>query len=350
MRKRGSASPSFETLYSLCRHIPFQPGEMLRCKGQHYDNMFIIIEGEVEVYLEVGDIIRKIAALAGSPIGEIGFLRGCPATATVVATMPTQALLIDDGVLARLEHDHPADAIALMRYLAGTAEERTSFNLTFAATANPGSNSGIEVLLCRNPAMLQSAQRLRYEVYCQELERRSPFADHDRKIISDELDRFGITFIAVEAGEVIGTLRGNCSVDGPLGMLQDLYGMTASDNHPHATAICTKFVVKKSKRGGPAAMKLIAAMVRYGHGREIKECYIDSVPKLVPYYKALGFDISGERFLHRENGFSYPMALNLSKHGHRLAREPGSRAYLSLFLKAQAIRMLDAVRGRSATA
>lgn len=66
-----------------------------------------------------------------------------------------------------------------------------------------------DILLCRNSKMLESAQRLRYEVYCEELHRRSPFADHEKRVIADDLDKAGHTFVAVKNGETIGTGRVN---------------------------------------------------------------------------------------------------------------------------------------------
>ena len=156
----------------------------------------------------------------------------------------------------------------------------------------------IEVHLCRSKEMLERAKRLRYEVYCEELGRQSPYADHDKKVITDRLDDTGHVFIAVEAGETIGTLRGNASADTELGAMEELYGMRRSPHHPEATSICTKFIVRKSKRGG-AAEELIAAMVRYGIRNWIKECYIDCIPALLPYYKALGFKIAGQKFIPR---------------------------------------------------
>ena len=51
-------------------------------------------------------------------------------------------------------------------------------------------------------------------VYCEELGRSSPYADHDRKVIRDNLDDFGHTFIAVDDGKTIGTLRANLAASG----------------------------------------------------------------------------------------------------------------------------------------
>ena len=343
----STALVDWEWLRSICRPVRFEPGDVLRRKGQHYRDMYVITDGCVDVDPQLSRrAASRAVAGAGSPIGEIGFLRGSPATATVTARTATDALVIDDPTLARLEREQPGPTAHWLRQLAQTAEERTSYNLTWAAaTTAHAKPQAIEVHLCRSKEMLESAQRLRYEVYCQELRRQSPYADHDKKIITDDLDDTAHIFIAVEAGETIGTLRGNAAAESPLAALEELYGMRKSAHHPGATAICTKFIVRKSKRGGAAAMKLISAMVRYGVRDGIKECYIDCIPALLPYYKALGFAIAGPKFFHRENGPSYPMRLDLVRHGEALSNESGMRGYLSLVVKAQAIRLIDGVRG-----
>ena len=237
-------------LDSICREVRFAPGDVLRRKGQHYREMYWITEGAVDVDIDGAAV--PVARNAGSPVGEIAFLRGCPATATVTARTAAHALLIDDPALARLEREQPVAAAQMLRHLAEVAEERTSSNVAFVSTPTSHRGPAIEVHLCRNAAMLESAQRLRYEVYCQELGRSSPYADHERKIITDDLDKTGHVFIAVEAGETIGTLRGNVPSEGSLGVLEVLYGMRTSPYYPASTAVCTKLIVKKSQRGGPA--------------------------------------------------------------------------------------------------
>lgn len=343
----ASEAVDVRALESSCREVQFRPGERLRLGGQHYTDMYLLIDGKVEVDLVPGSRKDRLVLTGhGQPVGEIGFLRGSPATATVTALAPTRALLIDDPTLARLEAQQPAAIAALLRRLAEVADERTSQNLVLFPSAGIAGGGGIEVLMCRDAEMLRRAQQLRYEVYCEELGRKSPFADHEKRIITDDLDRFGHTLIAIEAGEVIGTLRGNLPSEGPLGSLVQIYGMAASPHYPDGTAICTKFIVRKSKRGGPAAMKLISAMVRFGLRHGVKECFIDCVPSLLHYYQAVGFSVVGPKFLHRENGLSLPMAIDVVKHGPRLSTDQGPREYLKLFIKAQAIRVIDAVRGR----
>jgi predicted GNAT family N-acyltransferase len=332
-------------LQRFCSLKRFEPGEVLREKGQHYKEMYLITGGRVAVNLEAGSKSDNVLLSNGAPVGEISFLRGCPATATVVARTPTEAIVIDDIALARLELEQPALAAQLLRHLAETAEERISYNLTFASQAGAFVNlRAVDVYLCRNEEMLESAKRLRYEVYCGELGRRSPYADHEKRIITDDLDKFAHTFIAVEGGETIGTIRGNISSEGPLGAVEELYRMKSSPHHPHGTSVVTKFIVKRSKRGGPASIKLITALTRFGVRNHMKECYIDSVPSLMPYYKAIGFKVVAPKFFHRENGPSVPMKLDLIKHGPKLCREASTRSQIKLHLKAQAIRFIDRIR------
>jgi CRP-like cAMP-binding protein len=326
-----------EPLQAYCRRVRFEPGEVLRHKGQYYRDMYLLTGGEVEVDLGTGNGSKPSIALAGGPVGEIGFLSGRAATATVTVRQVAEALVLDDRSLDRIEREQPLLAARLLYYLAETQAERTSFNFTVASLEGVAADeSTIDVFLCRDEAMLTAAKRLRYEVYCLELGRHSPFADHGARTISDPLDAFGNTFIAMADGETIGTLRSNISHEGDLGHLVDVYGMRGSPHHPEATGICTKFVIRKSHRGSSAATRLISAMVGMGLRSGIKACYIDSIPDLLPYYRALGFEPSGRAFFHRENGLSHPMVLDLTIHGAKLAQQTGARAYLRAFMEAAA--------------
>lgn len=308
--------------------------------------MYVLISGSVTVNRGPDGAAVHVGA-PGAPIGEISFLRGWPATATVTAVEPVEVFVLDDGRLSQLELRQPRATADFMRYLAEVAEERTASNLALdTATPRYDRRHLVDVHLCRNDEMLARAQRLRYEVYCTELGRQSPFADHQKRLIADQLDATGQTFLALEGGEVTGTLRANLASDGNLGILEELYGMSRSPYHPAATAICTKFIVRKAKRGGQTSFKLIAAVVTLGLRLGVKECFIDCIPPLLPYYKAMGFAESGPVFLHRENGPSHPMRLDLQRHGARLSREAGLLAYARLIVVASVHKLLAAARSR----
>lgn len=288
-------------LSSYCRRASFRPGSLLRQRREHYSEMYVITSGAVSIDFEVGeDVLRNVCG-PGSPIGEIGFLRGCPATATVAADTAVDALVIDDAAFAQL-HSGCQDGHSLIwRILTDIAERRVK------SKPHTSPTNEVEVYLCRNTAMLESAQRLRYQVYVTELGRTVPHANHMQGLIEDELDRFGDCFIAVENGETIGTLRLNLASRGPVGSLEEFYGMTDLPHHPSSTAISTKFMIRQARRGSSASLELLAAARRYLVRKGVKEVYFDSIPSLVRWYEAFGSRVIGPAFQHPENGPSYPM-------------------------------------------
>jgi hypothetical protein len=186
------------------------------------------------------------------------------------------------------------------------------------------------VLICGNNELLRLAQRLRYDVYCEELKRSSPYADHNQRVIADDLDRFGCTFLAVEHGQPIGSIRINFSSEGSLGSYERWYGLERSEFFPHGTGIATKLVVKKSKRGSSTAIKLMSSAARYFTERGGMEAYMDCVSSLIPYYLAIGWMEYGHEFDHPENGPSQPMRLD--RRGlDRLAKGPSFLDYVRLY-------------------
>lgn len=331
-----------QALAAHCRAARFAAGDVLRRQGHHYWDMYVVAEGEVEIDIAGASAARTLVLGAVTPIGEIGFLNGCPATATVTAKTPVSALVIDDATLWRIEEEDPSLAVALSRFLARHSEARVTANAAlFSMHGAARRGSAVEVHLCRNEEMLRQAARLRYQVYCEELGRNSPYADHEQKTIRDKFDDFGHTFIAVEDGDVIGTLRGNRPTEGALGTLEDHYGMRSSAHYPERIGVVSKFVIRRGKRRGPAALKLISALTRYGLRHGSREVYVDCVPALIPYYRALGFEPAGEAFHHYEHGTSVPLRLDLEKHGGWLCREPGLRQHLTLYLRLRIFRWVE---------
>jgi predicted GNAT family N-acyltransferase len=316
-----------DDLKALCSEVTFAPGDTLRRKGQHYNNMYLLTDGEVEITLEKkGNPPTILTRQRGSPIGEISFLTGRPATALVKSRTTTRALVIDDAVVTAIERQRPDFAADLYRQLALVAEGRQSFNLVFFTDESAPAKAPlapIEIRLCRNSQMLREAQRIRYEVYCEELGRTSPFADQKQRIIADDLDTFAHVLLAVEAETAIGTMRLNRAKEGPLGAIEQIYGMPASPHHPENTGVCTKFIVRKSHRYGQASFRLMSTSVQLGIQHEIKGCYIDCIPQLLPFYMSLGFRQSAPAFLHRENGRSVPLVLDMDRYAQRITRLTG---------------------------
>jgi len=309
-----------DLLAGFCKEVKFAAGERLRVKGLLSVDMYLLTDGEVDVSLDNGGEARFTAG-RGSPIGEIGFLTGVPATATVTAKSGVSALYIDKTVWRTFEQRMPTLAVAFYRQLAEIAEGRQSHNLLLLENTGelkPG--RAMEIFLCRRPDQLFEAQRIRYEIYCEELGRTSPNADPVRRIIADDLDVTGHVLLALENDAPIATMRLNMSRDGGLGLLEDLYGMRHSAHHPQHTGICTKFIVKSEHRHSQVAFKLMATAIEMAQRYEIKDCFMDCIPQLMPSFVSLGFVQSAPAFLHHENGRSHPMHLDVDRYARRMFR------------------------------
>ncbi len=312
-----------DLLAGVCKEMTFAPGDTLRAKGLLSIDMYLITKGEVEIDIDNASN-ERLTAGRGSPIGEIGFITGSPATATVTAKTDVRAFYIDKPAWRVIEQQMPDTAVAFYRELSDISEGRQSYNLLFLG-GDDGSKAtaASDIILCRRSEQLLQAQRIRYQIYCEELGRTSPYADPIERTIADDLDVTGHVLLAFEAGEPVATMRLNMARDGGLGILEDLYCMRESANHPAGTGIVTKFIVKREHRLGPIAFKLMATAIEMAQRYGVKECFMDCIPHLKPFFQSIGFTAAGPAFLHYENGRSYPLRLDVDRYAKRVFRLAG---------------------------
>jgi diguanylate cyclase (GGDEF)-like protein len=97
----------------------YEKGEILFRKGETSDSMFAIISGELKVLDPLDDadlkgnhgnekFIRTLGV--GDVVGEMGMLRSCKRSATVIATTLTELLQINDRMIKRLQWLYPPTA------------------------------------------------------------------------------------------------------------------------------------------------------------------------------------------------------------------------------------------------
>lgn len=324
-------------LEKYCQYTFFPPNEFLRHSGRYYNYMYVLVDGEVRVKFSDSGKARKPVILSQpAALGEMAFLSGRKAMADVVAQTNVTCLKIDDKVIAYLRKANASLASQFMRYLAEVSANREQENLLWVdSSGSLSKQSKQEVRLCRSKEVLLEVQKLRYQIYWHELERNCHGADHERKILTDPLDDFGHTFVCYDGGRLVGAISANRTNEGDIGDLADLYGMKTSKYYPDYTAITTKFVIVPSHRKSTTALELIAALCAYGMQQGIEEGYIDSILPLMPYYKALGFEVAEKPFIHPENGFTVPLKFNFRKYGPKVSRPPTRYSMFELYLKSR---------------
>jgi len=97
----------------------FKAGEIIFRKGEFSDSMYAVISGDLDVvelpfreekveYTRNARIINRLHA--GDVLGEMGMIRSCKRSATVVAASPAELLVINDRMLRRLQWLYPPTA------------------------------------------------------------------------------------------------------------------------------------------------------------------------------------------------------------------------------------------------
>lgn len=107
-----------EYLFLSAAHRDVKSGEAVLHKGDSGTEMYLIIDGAVEVTESPRGQRRVLTTLgAGQLFGEAAFLMGTPRTADVTAIADTQLVALDTEAFARLSEEHPAVALKVMRNL-----------------------------------------------------------------------------------------------------------------------------------------------------------------------------------------------------------------------------------------
>lgn len=93
-----------------------QPGDILFHAGEPGDSLFIVHDGEVEIYIKdtTGQKIILTVACEGEVFGELALLDRGARTATAVSLVESQLLELDRDDLLLLFHKRPAAALGLL--------------------------------------------------------------------------------------------------------------------------------------------------------------------------------------------------------------------------------------------
>ena len=141
-------SLSAQELQGLAAHLvhaPFAAGDVITRQGALAHWLYILLEGEVEVWVDAADGPRRLVAglAAGSVFGEMGMMTGEPRRATVIAKTGVECYRLDKPGFQEILRARPQIAEAISRVLAARegglrhAVEESAAAAAAAARARP---------------------------------------------------------------------------------------------------------------------------------------------------------------------------------------------------------------------
>jgi CRP-like cAMP-binding protein len=120
----GLREEDLRWLFQVGENKVVHSGTAIVNEGVRPDGLFVVIRGQFSVGVETLDDVPLAKLEAGEWIGEISFLEGSPASATIVADQESAVLVIDHQVLNERIHEDTAFAARIYRAFALVAERR----------------------------------------------------------------------------------------------------------------------------------------------------------------------------------------------------------------------------------
>jgi CRP-like cAMP-binding protein len=118
---QGCSDRSLEIIAGIVEETSFPAGAVLVREGDAGESLIIIRSGSASVE-QGGRTLRQLGA--GDFLGEIALIDGRPRTATVTATEPIEALVIDRAGFARIMDEFPVIRYDLVSALTRRLRDR----------------------------------------------------------------------------------------------------------------------------------------------------------------------------------------------------------------------------------
>ncbi|MDG2916228.1 GNAT family N-acetyltransferase [Bisgaard Taxon 10/6] len=144
--------------------------------------------------------------------------------------------------------------------------------------------------LCKNSER-EKIYRFWYEIYFKEMGRNADYANHDKRIIYDELENSSeIIIVKNKDNEIIGTSRINLRMppNSNLGYYDKLYDLKSFNDD--RVGIITRYMIRKEYRKTSVGFNLAVATFYFFIKNHIKWGVMDCSPILYKYFEKIGFE------------------------------------------------------------
>ena len=179
--------------------------------------------------------------------------------------------------------------------------------------------------------------RFRYRIYVEEMGKRPSYADHNKKILTDEMDNESAAIgYAADGDEIVATIRWN---QGAVGKIPEtwrsIYALNRFSRYsPDAFGFSSRLMLAPEWRGSLVLNSLLAALYRRGREAGALFDFINCSPSLIELYEQLGYRRYTDGFMDDDVGYRVPMVLVLDDAEHM-------RAVHSPFMRLPAPRPFD---------
>lgn len=155
----------------------------------------------------------------------------------------------------------------------------------------------LRVTMAENAWEKRRIYRLRYRVYVEEMDRQLVSADHKNRLVSDELDEWGVLLSAQIKSEMIGTVRLNIgTTDNFLPELVEMFHMYRFQmfykkyNCEPKFGFSSKYVVARKYRRSQAAFLVIGKSYELCRNEGgVQFSFAGCNPYMIPLYEKMGF-------------------------------------------------------------
>ncbi len=162
----GLDQSALEEISGQMRRRRFEAREVIVRQGDTGDSLFVIQEGVAQVMVEQGGVAKPLARLRrGDVVGEMSLVTGEPRSASVVASVPTEALELGREAFVTVLARHPTLLVNLSRILSRRLARTTldrrrgeAVALLTGATAAPLVPDVLEVVRQASPRPVTSLQ------------------------------------------------------------------------------------------------------------------------------------------------------------------------------------------------
>jgi predicted GNAT family N-acyltransferase len=150
-------------------------------------------------------------------------------------------------------------------------------------------------------------------------------ADHQKKIIRDELDDGAHLLYAEDEGQIVGTVRLNCRSKKKFpDVWEQRYDLEKfAPSFGDHISMTSRMMVAKDYRGSSVPAALVGAV--YSAGREMgsKFDFCNCAPSLLEFYEQIGFRRFTDGFMDEDNGYHVPLVMLVRDTQHlRQVRSP----------------------------